>query len=372
MSSSPPRVLYLVTEPWYFANHRLDHARALIADGFDVHVATRRGDRWDEIVAAGCVVHDLELARGSAGPSSWWREVLEARRVVRSVDPDVVHAVALKAVAVTLSLLVSLRRPALVLSVNGLGLSAATGGPAVTLIRGVLGVAARLPRVVLLFQTRADQVAVVGDSGRGVVIPGVGVDVERFRPGDPQAPPPVRVVYLGRAVASKGLLDLADACELGELDQVELHLFCALDDTSPGALDPDEMKRLTETDGITVHPPTTDPVSVLTGAHAAILPSRAGEGVSKFVLEALATGTPVLLSAASGSGEVVDERTGSIFAGGDAESIRDALLDLTAWSPERWAATRDACRELAVREYSLDVILPRIVSLHRRTAGGAA
>ena len=43
------RVLYVVSEPWYFANHRLDHAKALITAGFDVHVATRAGHRADEI-----------------------------------------------------------------------------------------------------------------------------------------------------------------------------------------------------------------------------------------------------------------------------------------------------------------------------------
>jgi glycosyltransferase involved in cell wall biosynthesis len=364
-------VLYLVTEPWYFANHRLDHAKALLADGFEVHVATRRGDRWDELVAAGCTVHPIELARGAAGPAALWHEASAVRRLVRSVRPGVVHAVALKPVAVALSLLPMRARPALVLSVNGLGISAATGGRRLRVIRAVIAAVSRLRRVELLFQTESDRRAVLGSRSRGTVIPGVGVDIHRFAPpvvspGDP----PVRVVYLGRAVVSKGLLDLASALEGDPVPGLEVHLHCSLDETSPGALTVADRERLGRCPGMVLHPPTREPSAVLAGAHAAILPSRAGEGVSKFVLEALACGVPVLLSAESGSGEVIEpDVTGLVFRAGDPVSIRSALAAAAAWTPERRARMAAACRSAAERRYSLDVILPEIVALHRRAVG---
>lgn len=363
-------VLYLVTEPWYFANHRLDHARALLASGFDVHVGTRRGDRWDELVDAGCQVHDVEMSRGGGTLRGWFDEIRTVRRLVRATRPDVVHGVALKPLALTLSLLPMRRRPALILSVNGLGISAAERGLGMRVIRTVIRSARRLPRVHLLFQTRADQSAIVGERDDGVVIPGVGVDRERFVPMERSDPPPCQVVYLGRAVKSKGLLDLAAACEAGGLDGVELHLYCAIDDSSPGALSAEELDRLRRPSQITLHEPTRDAAGVLGRAHAAILPSRAGEGVSKFVLEALACGAPVLLSAESGSGEVIEAgRTGVVFTAGDPDSIRAALVEVAGWSPNRRSEVGADCRRVAVEQFSLDVILPKIVELHRTAAG---
>ena len=363
--------MYLVTEPWYFANHRLDHARALIAEGFDVQVATRRGDRWDELVDSGCDVHEIDLGRGAGSFGSWIGEVRALRRLVRRERPDVVHAVALKPVALAVSLLPMRRRPTLILGINGLGISATEGGLRLSAIRAVVRTARRMPRVFLLFQTRADQRAVVGDRNEGVIIPGVGVDLDRFRPGERPAGPPYRVVYLGRAVTSKGLLDLASAVDIGGLDGVELHLYCALDETSPGALGPDELARLEQSASITLHEPTRRAESVMGSAHAAILPSRAGEGVSKFVLEALACGAPVLLSAESGSAEVIEPgRTGIVFDAGDSRSIRSALLEVAGWSPARREAVSDACRAAAEREFGLDRILPRIVELHRSAVAG--
>jgi len=35
------KILYLVSEDWYFVSHRLPMARAARAAGFEVHVATR-------------------------------------------------------------------------------------------------------------------------------------------------------------------------------------------------------------------------------------------------------------------------------------------------------------------------------------------
>ena len=77
---SRPAVLYVVTEPWYFVNHRLDHAKALLADGFEVHVATRPGNRWEEITAAGCVPHEIGISRGSGSLRTWVNELRAVRR----------------------------------------------------------------------------------------------------------------------------------------------------------------------------------------------------------------------------------------------------------------------------------------------------
>ena len=39
--ASAPRLLYVVSEDWYFLSHRLPMARAARDSGYEVHVATR-------------------------------------------------------------------------------------------------------------------------------------------------------------------------------------------------------------------------------------------------------------------------------------------------------------------------------------------
>ena len=184
-----------MSEPWYFANHRLDHARGLIAAGFDVHVATRRGDRFDEIAEAGCTMHVLAVDRGSSwtalAPLGDSRTPQDrackppAYRARRGTQTGCACHVTHRA----------WRRPALILSVNGLGISDAESSRGLTAFRTVLGVVGRLPRVELLFQTMNDRCAVVGNRTTGTLVPGVGVDLERFSPStDLDDGPPFRVV----------------------------------------------------------------------------------------------------------------------------------------------------------------------------------
>src|SRR6516165_9060321 len=91
-----PRLLYVVTEDWYFLSHRLPMARAARAAGFEVHVATNVGEDAADIRAEGFILHPLRFARGRLSPFRTLRTVLALRHLYRAVDPAIVHHVALQ------------------------------------------------------------------------------------------------------------------------------------------------------------------------------------------------------------------------------------------------------------------------------------
>ena len=62
---APPRLLFVVTEDWFFLSHRLPMARAAQAAGFEVHVATNVADGGAAIAREGFVLHPMRFARGS-------------------------------------------------------------------------------------------------------------------------------------------------------------------------------------------------------------------------------------------------------------------------------------------------------------------
>ena len=57
-----PRLLYLVSEDWYFLSHRLPMARAARDAGYEVHVATRVVDGGAAITGRGLSALSAELA----------------------------------------------------------------------------------------------------------------------------------------------------------------------------------------------------------------------------------------------------------------------------------------------------------------------
>src|SRR3974377_1362656 len=95
-----PRIIYLVTEDWYFISHRLPMARAARAAGFDVHVATRVDRHGASIAAEGFHLHPISWQRGSLDPRDLVRVVREGRRLYRELKPDLAHHVALPATVV--------------------------------------------------------------------------------------------------------------------------------------------------------------------------------------------------------------------------------------------------------------------------------
>ena len=68
MTAAAPKLLYLVTEDWYFWSHRLPMAQAAQRAGFEVAVATRVAAHGERIRAAGFALHPLAWRRRSIGP----------------------------------------------------------------------------------------------------------------------------------------------------------------------------------------------------------------------------------------------------------------------------------------------------------------
>ena len=94
---SAPRLLFVVTEDWYFLMHRLPMALAAQAAGFEVHLATRVVN-GGEAIDAGLYVHPIEFVRGRAAPLASPRTIAELRRLHRSLNPAVTHHVSLQTI----------------------------------------------------------------------------------------------------------------------------------------------------------------------------------------------------------------------------------------------------------------------------------
>ena len=94
-----PKLLYLITEDWFFVSHFLPMAREARAMGFEVVVATRVREQAARIAAEGFRVVPLEGERRSVGIAEVVRGFTRIVRIVRAERPDLVHCIALRMVA---------------------------------------------------------------------------------------------------------------------------------------------------------------------------------------------------------------------------------------------------------------------------------
>ena len=83
-----------------------------------------------------------------------------------------------------------------------------------------------------------------------------------------------------------------------------------------------------------------------------VLPSLA-EGISNTILEAMATGLPVLATRTGGNPELVDDgETGSLVPPGDPDALADGMLTYVRQAAVRLQHGRRA-RQVAVERFSL-------------------
>src|SRR5687768_2519565 len=95
---SQKKLLFLVTEDWYFCSHRLPHAVAAREAGYDVAVATRVGTHGAQIRDAGLTLFPLHWSRRSLNPFRELAAIIEIINIYRRWGPTVVHHVASKPV----------------------------------------------------------------------------------------------------------------------------------------------------------------------------------------------------------------------------------------------------------------------------------
>ncbi len=120
--------------------------------------------------------------------------------------------------------------------------------------------------------------------------------------------------------------------------------------------------------GVTWLGPTTqaESLELLRRASALILPSECYENFPRAVVEAFATGTPVIASRLGSLAEIVAHgRTGLLFSPGDAAQLAEAVL----WSlqrPGQGAAMRRAARREYEDRYSGERVYPLLMQAYTR------
>jgi glycosyltransferase involved in cell wall biosynthesis len=368
-----PRLVYLVTEDWYFTSHRLPMARSAQRAGFEVHVITRVNRHGGAITAEGFHLHPVYWRRGSLDPRDLFRTVREIRNLYRNLNPDIAHHVAL--LPTIAGSLAALGLPIMCLNaITGLGTTFASSTIKLRITRVLLTTALRRvlgrARSATLVQNADDRGAIerLGiDASRIVLIPGSGVDVEVLKPM-PEPEGAVTVAFAGRLLESKGIRTLVAAHERLHRCGRKIKLLIAglPDPANPSSIPPDEIAAWMQKPDLVYVGFVDDIATVWAAAHIAVLPSRGGEGVPLSLLEAAACGRPLITTDTPGCRDIARHGVNALLVpADDAEKLADAI-DRLANDPDLRGTFARAGRELVEREFSSERIGREIVSLYRR------
>jgi glycosyltransferase involved in cell wall biosynthesis len=380
--------MFVVNAAWFFLSHRLPLARAAMAVGFDVHLASDAESDADraQVLSTGIEFHEFGVARSGVNPLRELNSLRDLRRIMQTVRPDVVHNVSAKAIVYGTQAAHDCGSRGIVNAISGFGY-AYTSGPRRRLLRGLMDRAyARSFRpdnvrvIVQNLEDRAEVLRLCPTAGSRIrLILGSGVDLTKFRPSPEPSGIPT-VMLPARLLREKGIYEFAAAAAQLRHSGPEARFLVAgpLDLHNRGALTAAEMRELCHDTGLQwlgddspSRALSKDMTRCFQETNLVCLPSYR-EGAPKALMEASAAGRAIVTTDIPGCRDIVREgENGLLVPPRDATALASAIR-LLIENPDLRRRMGLAGRVRAESEFGIERVVQRHLEIYRELLAGAA
>ena len=369
------RLVYLVTEDWYFVSHRLALASAAREAGYDVAVITRIGRHAETIAGAGLEVVALDFSRSGIGPVQEAQTLKALARLYKKIRPAIVHHVAMKPVIYGSLAARSAGVPAIVNAMMGLGYVFSSSSARARLLRPLVRAGLRSalspPNTRVIVQNR-DDFALFQSQGLAAsenirLIRGSGVDLKAFRVQDPPSGIPA-VILPARILKDKGVEEFVTAARMLKANGVSARFILAgdPDPLNPATIHPAQLASWIN-EGIVEHTGWLSPAGIseiMSAASVVCLPSYR-EGLPKALLEAAAAGRAIVTTDVPGCREIVQPglngwRVPARDPGALAVALTSALTN-----PELCRTYGAAGRAMVEKDFSMESVIAQTLAVYR-------
>jgi glycosyltransferase involved in cell wall biosynthesis len=361
MGAAPRRVVLAANSAWNIVNFRAGLIRALRREGYepvvvappDAALEPRMAELQVERVAVG-------IDRSGLNPLADLRLLGNYRRILKRLRPAAFLGFTVKPNIYGCIAAGSLGIPAIA-NISGLGTAFIRPGPLRAFVIGLYRVA--LSRAAVVFFQNPDDRALFVErhmvrSDQARLLPGSGVDVDRFTP-TPQPTGPAAFLLIARLLGDKGVREFAEAARAlrAEMPDARFQLLGPIDEGNRTAITRAELDGwvaqgvvdyLGETDDVRPH---------VAAASAVVLPSYR-EGLPRTLLEAAAMARPLIATDVPGCREVVENGVnGFLCQVVDSTSLANAMKKLAESSPLQRLAMGEAGRRKVQDKFSETVVI---------------
>jgi len=368
------RLLFLVTEDWYFWSHRLPIARSVMDEGIEVLIATRINKHKERIEKEGFKLIPIGLKRKSKNIIKEIYSILEIIRIYRKEKPDIVHHVAIKPILYGSFAAWLTRIPYVVNALTGLGFIFIKKGWLASVIKESIVFVYRLAflskNTFAIFQNSEDLKLFVDlhivKNDRAVLIRGSGVDTAHFINLPEPAGMPV-IALASRMLWDKGIKELVDATRQLHNNGVKCRtVLVGIPDPDNPASIPEHVLRDWHAEGIIEWWGYRSNIAeVFAGSNIVVLPSYR-EGLPKVLLEAASCGRSIVATDVPGCREIVRNNiNGFLVPSYNSKSLADALKTLIQDAELRTKMGAQG-RKIVETEFSEEIVVRQTIKVYER------
>ncbi|MDP3575823.1 MAG: glycosyltransferase family 4 protein [Archangium sp.] len=362
-------LVFVVNNADFLVSHRLVLVEGAMKAGYRVTVVAPEGPGLHVLEKVGCEIAPWKLRRTGQRPHEEAIALAHLGALYRSLKPDLVHHITVKAMLYGSLAARANGVRAVVNAVSGLGYVFLSSGLRAQVRRQVLRAGYRMalttPGSAVILQNDDDEASLrslgVLDGARVVKIRGSGVDLSRF-PTTPEPSGVPLVVLPARLLVDKGVREFVEAAQL--LGKVaRFALVGGEDEGNPAGVPRAELDRWVDEGIVEWWGHRTDMPEVLRQAHVVCLPSYR-EGMPKALLEAAAMGRAIVTTDVAGCRDAVaGGAIGRLVPVRNAHALAAVLGELIASAPERkrWG---DLASAHARENFSEDRVLASHLELY--------
>ncbi len=344
------RILILANSASGLYDFRNELILRLMQEDFEVHISLPDEKNVPELEKEGCHIHHTTLDRRGMNPVRDFKLLGAYDKMIRKIRPAVVLSYTIKP-NIYGGVCCRWHHIPYIASITGLGSVFEHGGSVQKLVVFLYRLALKGASCIFFQNIKNQQIfaqfGIFGKQSR--LVQGSGVNLDRHcYEAYPDKDSPIKFLYVGRIMREKGMDELFYAAKKIKKEHPNVIFELA----GYHEEDYEELATQYEKEGIihlvgyqkVMHPFYKE-------AWAVVMPSY-HEGMSNVVLEAAATGRPVLASDISGCREGVEEAvTGFVFLPRDKDSLFATIQKFLALSYEKKAQMGHKAREKMEQEF---------------------
>lgn len=356
------RIVLTGNTSFKIANFRAGLISALHEDGHELIVVSPPDDYTEILQQMGCTTIALRMDRNGTNPLSEAKLMTAIYRQLAQLRPDYVFGYTIKN---NIYAGMACRRLGIPFAPNVTGLGPAFNrrGLLNKVVRRLYLSAFRDARMVFFQNTEDRQTflevgLVAPEFAR--LLPGSGVDLERFKEMPLPSSPPVRFLLIARMLRDKGVGQFAEAAAQvrAEHPEAEFQLLGPLDHAAKSRIEMAEIDAWRSAGVLSYLGATTDVRPYIEQAHCVVLPSYYREGTPRSLLEAAAMGRPLITTNMPGCQDTLrDGVSGYLVRPQESEDLARAFKRFLALSPEERQAMGQAGRKFMEDRFDEQLVI---------------
>jgi glycosyltransferase involved in cell wall biosynthesis len=360
------KIAIVLNTSWNIYNFRMNFVKSLLAKGYEVHTIAPVDEYTHQLVAAGCIHHNVKMDSRGANPIKDTALIFELFGIYKALRPDVILHYTIKP-NIYGTLAAAMLRIPVMNNVCGLGTAFLKNDLISAVAIFLYKLSFRFSKKVF-FQNPDDRNLFIDKKlvkeHQVDLLPGSGIDLKRFQPASRQKNEKFTFLLISRLITDKGVLEYIQAIrKLKDSGiQAKFQVLGAIDEEHKRGIKEATINRWISEDLIEYLGTTDDVRTYINKADCIVLPSYR-EGTPRTLLEAASSSKPIIATNVPGCNNVViNNYNGLLCRMKDHDDLADKMKEMSLLTTEQLEEFGRNGRRKMEAEYDESVVINKYLA----------